>query len=296
MSFGRQGESSAARCMLHANFRFSGHFPKCTKQIKKGLPCTCSAKTCAGCCVVPGAVCAKPDTCGKVCGGMISFCDECRAKCTNPATCGRYVHGQHCIECDAFDAPGEQMTCRPCQHRKEMVKIVIGKVLKESVSAMTAVIEEARAAVSNAVPVESLAVDVFARVTASMQGQVAECVQMAILGHRALTENAPAASPLQDWDHGDCRILPNLAVIAIAAGIRQIALHTAQATNAAGEACKREMAQASSSAGVVAALADPFEEGGQQRLLAWIQKGSFPRDFLARMLLRDLLRQVSLSV
>ena len=145
-------------------------------------------------------------------------------------------------------------------------------------------------------PVESLAVDVFARVTASMQGQVAECVQMAILGHRALTENAPAASPLQDWDHGDCRSLPNLAVIAIAAGIRQIALHTAQATNAAGEACKREMAQASSSAGVVAALADPFEEGGQQRLLAWIFKGCFPRDFLARMLLRDLLRQVSLSV
>ena len=331
MSFGKQGEDSAARCMLHADFRFSGHFPKCTKQIKKGLPCRCCAKMCKGCCVTEGAACANPETCGEVCGGVITFCDVCRAECTNPTACGRYVHGQHCIQCEAFAEPGERTTCRPCQHRNEMVKIVMGKVLEKTAAAMPGVINEAAAVVGAAVPGEHLALDVFTKLTATMQGEVAEIQRMATLDNEAPDENALAASPLHripaalerdarspgahDPGHAELmtgqtlvpttnlgKDLSTPAVIAIAAGIRQVALHTAHATSAAVELCKREMKEAGDMDGapcnssLVAGLDAPAAEGVQAHLLAWIRKDSFPRGFLARALLRDLLRQVCVCV
>ena len=35
--------------MIHTDCCFSGHFPKCTQQIKKGLPCNCVAEKCKVC-------------------------------------------------------------------------------------------------------------------------------------------------------------------------------------------------------------------------------------------------------
>ena len=292
--FGDQAPDSAARCLVHHDFNMSGHFPKCTRQIKKGLPCKCVAKRCAGCAPDRNATCASPDACGKLVGNAeIVFCDVCRADCANPSTCGRYIHGVDCVVCGAFS---DGQICRPCEHRDAAAQRAAEPASKSASTTMARAISEATAALQAAAPGEHIASKVFGKLTATMTSQLDDAGEPPQTG---IGKEARADDILAGADAALHEVLAQLkgsaaevslaAVISTTEGMRNIAEQVSLAAKASAQVPEPLPANY---AKMVHAAAE-LESGDGEMVLAWLRAGHFPTGFLARELLRDFLKQVS---
>jgi hypothetical protein len=287
-AFGEQGEGTSARCAVHHDFGFSGHFLKCTKQVKKGLPCKCVAKRCAGCQLPESGQtsCSNPSVCGMSVGGApCTFCDECRAVCANPATCGRYIHGVDCVECGDFS---EAATCTNCEGRTAVVERAMMPVGEATDAALASATAAAMVALQQATNSDGAVMELFQRLTTRMRKRIVEA-RTPNAGHWA-HEDADADEAIGHLKAGAG--IPMEAVISMTAGLQRIAEEVCavalQATQDSG------LQPVSAAAARVANSVAAIENGDWEAVQLWLlDEEVFPRGFLARFLLCDLVRQLS---
>ena len=287
--------------------QFSGWFPKCTRQIKKGLACKCVAKTCKGCTVpAGGAVCLSPETCNKFVENVgRSFCDACRADCAQPSTCNRYIHGVHCVECGEFS---DLETCRPCLRLKDVANQAVAGVRAAASAAMAWAIADAKSALQEAAPGESLALEVLQSATTKMAAKLEQDAQISNGLDGEVRDGEPAEdmpmSPLLRTAQGEDlnEILSQLkgnadismaAVISLTLGLRQIASKVSQAANDSAGNTKELGDLSSAATKMVEASAKMQDVCDPGAVNTWIKEDCFARGFLARELLRDFVKQVA---
>ena len=152
--------------------QFSGWFPKCTRQIKKGLACKCVAKTCKGCTVpAGGAMCLSPDTCNK----FVENVGPAGQTVPNPARATDTYTGVHCVECGEFS---DLETCRPCLRLKDVANQAVAGVRAAASAAMAWAIADAKSALQEAAPGESLALEVLQSATTKMAAKLEQDAQI----------------------------------------------------------------------------------------------------------------------
>ena len=287
--FGEQAEGAAARCLIHYDFKFSGHFPKCTRQVKKGLPCRCVAKRCAGCQLPEGGqtACANPMCGTSAAGGPVpTFCDECRSNCANPATCSRYVHGVDCVECGDFS---DAAVCRNCESRPIVVERAVLSVREVTDAAMASAVAAASAAFELAASSERPAMELFQKVTARMTQKIKEAAENPKVDYSAHGHEA------EDADEAIAHLRAGRGISMDAAKAMEVGVRgIVEAVRAAATKTNPDASLQAASAARLATLATEIESGDRDALLSWLQESCFePRGFLATELLRDCARQLS---
>ena len=282
--------------------QFSGWFPKCTRQIKKGLACKCVAKTCKGCTVpAGGAMCLSPDTCNK----FVENVGPAGQTVPNPARATDTYTGVHCVECGEFS---DLETCRPCLRLKDVANQAVAGVRAAASAAMAWAIADAKSALQEAAPGESLALEVLQSATTKMAAKLEQDAQISNGLDGEVRDGEPAEdmpmSPLLRTAQGEDlnEILSQLkgnadismaAVISLTLGLRQIASKVSQAANDSAGNTKELGDLSSAATKMVEASAKVQDVCDPGAVNAWIKEDCFARGFLARELLRDFVKQVA---
>ena len=211
----------------------------------------------------------------------------------------------HCVECGEFS---DLETCRPCLRLKDVANQTAAGVRAAASAAMAGAIADAKSALQEAAPGESLALEVLQSATTKMAAKLEQDAQISNGLDGEVRDGEPAEdmpmSPLLRTAQGEDlnEILSQLkgnadismaAVISLTLGLRQIASKVSQAANDSAGNTKELGDLSSAATKMVEASAKVQDVCDPGAVNAWIKEDCFARGFLARELLRDFVKQVA---